>query len=138
MSPWLPVPQSMIDAFAELTGDRQWIHVDVERARAESPFGTTIAHGFLTVGLIAPLFESCIDYAGFASGINYGFDRLRFTGPVRAGSRIRGRFVLAGLEQIAPRGGQTAGVQMLWNITIEVEGESRPALVAEWLGRRYD
>lgn len=137
VSPWLPVTQAMIDAFADITGDRQWIHVDVARATAESPFGGTIAHGFLTMSLVATLAESCIGWSGFRTGINYGFDRLRFTGPVRAGARIRGRFTLASLEPLPAKGGQTEGVQTLWSVVVEVEGETRPAIVAEWLGRRH-
>lgn len=137
-SDWLPVTQAMIDAFASVTGDHQWIHVDVERARRESGFGETIAHGFLTMSLLTRLFESTVIVDGFRSGLNYGFNRLRFTGPVRAGSRIRGRFTLAALEVLGPEGGRTAGVQLTWRAVIEVEGDSRPALVADWITRRYE
>ena len=138
VSDWLPVTQAMIDAFADVTGDHQWIHVDVPRARAESPYGETIAHGFLTLSLVSRLLESTIVLDGFRSGLNYGFNRIRFTGPVRAGRRIRGRFELAALEHLQPLDGRTAGVQTTWRVTVEVDGESRPAIVAEWMTRRHE
>lgn len=131
VSDWLDVTQRMIDEFAAATDDRQWIHVDVERARAETPYGSTIAHGFLMVSLLAPLFERTISIGGAAIGLNYGFNRLRFTAPVASGSSVRARFVLAAFDAIP------GGAQLTWSVTMERRSEERPALVAEWLMRRY-
>jgi acyl dehydratase len=130
-SNWLSVTQAMIDEFAAATDDRQWIHVDVERARREAPSGRTIAHGFLIVSLLAPLFENTIMVGGTSSSINYGFNKLRFTGPVLSETRIRARFKLAGYDAVP------GGAQLTWAVTIDREGEEKPALVAEWLMRRY-
>ena len=128
VSDWVAVTQEMIDRFADLTGDHQWIHVDVERARAETPFGTTIAHGFLTVSLLSQLSRHALDVRGdFKMRINYGFNRLRFVSPVKAGSRIRGRFT--------PQ--KVTDNEVTWLVTVEVEGGDKPALVAEWLGKFY-
>jgi acyl dehydratase len=136
VSEWLEVSQARIDAFAECTEDRQWIHIDPERARRESPFGGSIAHGFLTLSLLSKLLTESIRFATARMGVNYGFNRVRFTAPVPAGSRVRGRFVLAQLEDIED-GGQITGVQMTWLVTIEREGVDKPCLVAEWVTRRY-
>jgi acyl dehydratase len=130
-SDWLAVTQAKIDEFAAATDDRQWIHVDVERAKREAPSGRTIAHGFLIVSLLAPLFENTIMVGGTSSSINYGFNKLRFTGPVLSETRIRARFTLAGYDAVQ------GGAQLTWAVTIEREGEEKPALVAEWLMRRY-
>ena len=131
-SDWFEVTQSRIDRFAELTNDRQWIHVDTERAKEEMPNGTTIAHGFLTLSLLSYLVEQAVFIEGdFHRRINYGFNRLRFVSPVPAGSRIRAHFTLGAVEQVRD------GVQVIWNVTVEVEGGEKPALVAEWLGRMY-
>ncbi|MCC6609738.1 MAG: MaoC family dehydratase [Burkholderiales bacterium] len=132
VSDWFEVTQAHIDEFAEATGDRQWIHVDPERAARESPFGRTIAHGFLTLSLLAHLYQKTISVTGLRMGINYGFNRVRFTGPVPSGARIRARFRLAALEDIAN------GVQMTWDVQVEREGAERPVLVAEWLSRRQN
>jgi len=132
VSEWLEVGQERIDAFAECTGDRQWIHIDPERARRESPFGGSIAHGFLTLSLLSKLLTDSISFGSAKMGVNYGFNRLRFTGPVPAGARVRGRFLLKQLDEIE------AGVQMTWAVTIEREGADKPCLVAEWLTRRYE
>jgi len=132
VSEWLEVGQERIDAFAECTGDRQWIHIDPERARRESPFGGSIAHGFLTLSLLSKLLTDSISFGSAKMGVNYGFNRLRFTGPVPAGARVRGRFLLKQLVEIE------AGVQMTWAVTIEREGADKPCLVAEWLTRRYE
>ena len=131
VSDWLEVAQDRINAFAQATGDFQWIHVDVARAEQESVYGTTIAHGFLTLSLLSCFLVESIELRGWKMGVNYGFNRVRFTGPVPAGARVRGRFVLAALEDI--RG----GVQMTWNVSVEREGGDKPVLVAEWLTRRY-
>jgi acyl dehydratase len=130
-SGWLRVTQAMIDGFAETTNDRQWIHVDVARARVSMPEGRTIAHGFLIVSLLAPLFEETIRIGDTSSAINYGFNRLRFTAPVMSDSRIRGRFDLKAYEDVA------GGAQLTWSVTVEIDGGSKPAMVAEWLMRRY-
>ncbi len=128
VSDWTPVTQDMINRFADVTGDHQWIHVDVERARRETPFGSTIAHGFLTVSLLAELSRGTIDVRGdFKMRINYGFNKLRFVSPVPAGSRIRARFT--------PQ--KVTDNEVTWLVTVEVEGREKPALVAEWLGRYY-
>jgi acyl dehydratase len=132
VSDWLEVSQERIDAFADATGDHQWIHVDVERARNESPFRATIAHGFLTLSLLAHLAEESISVKGdFKMGINYGLNRVRFVSPVLAGSRIHARFTLQAVEDVA------GGLQLSWAITVEAEGAAKPSLVAEWLVRYY-
>jgi acyl dehydratase len=128
---WVTVSQERIDAFAAATGDDQWIHVDRERAARESPYGTTVAHGFLTLSLLPWLMREAIDIPGARMGINYGLNRVRFTGPVPAGSRVRGRFRLAAAEEIE------GGMQTLWEVTVEREGDAKPVLVAEWITRRY-
>lgn len=131
VSDWLAVDQARIDAFAEATLDRQFIHVDPVRARAETPFGGTIAHGFLTLALISPLAGAAIPRVpGTRLGLNYGFDRIRFVAPVPAGARIRGRFRLEALE--APEPGE---LRFRWAATVEIEGAARPALAAVWLTR---
>lgn len=130
VSNWIEVDQAMIDQFAEITHDHQWIHVDPVRAAAETPFGGAIAHGFLTLSLASRFAYDCFPpLDGQAMGINYGFNRLRFLSPVKAGARLRGRFVLRSAEK---RGAD----QMLRTneLTIEIDGSDTPALVAEWLG----
>jgi acyl dehydratase len=132
VSDWVEITQEMIDTFARATGDHQWIHVDVARARRESPFGTTIAHGFLTLSLLSRLFNSAVTFSATRMGLNYGLNRLRFTAPVKAGARLRARFAVKSVDRIE------GGTQMTWDVTVECEGEAKPALVAEWLTRRYD
>ena len=129
ISRWFEVSQARIDAFADCTEDRQFIHVDPEAAQA-TPFGGTIAHGFLTLSLASAMsYDAVAPLEGAVMGINYGFDRLRFLAPVRAGSRVRGRFRLLSAED---RG---AGRWLLKHeITVEIEGDDKPALIAEWLG----
>ena len=125
---WREVTQEMINRFAELTGDHQWIHVDVERAQRESPFGGTIAHGFLTLSLLSCMaYQVCPAVEGTRTGVNYGFNRLRFVAPVRTGSRVRGRFVLQAFEVKGQRWQATHAV------AVEIDGEARPAIVAEWV-----
>jgi acyl dehydratase len=132
ISEWHLVSQSQIDQFAAITGDVQWIHVDADRAARESPYGATIAHGFLTVSLLSQLINEAIEVEGdFKLRVNYGFNRLRFTGAVPSGSRIRGRFILQSIKDVE------GGVELAWLSTVEVEGRDKPALVAEWLGRTY-
>jgi acyl dehydratase len=132
ISDWLEVSQERINQFAEASEDRQWIHIDRERAALESPFKTTIAHGFLTLSLLSALARLAISVGGVRMGINYGLNRVRFVSPVPAGARIRGRFTLATLEEIK------GGVQSTWNVTVEREGSDKPCCVAEWLVRYYD
>ena len=129
VSDWVQVGQSTVDDFAAATDDRQWIHVDPERASRETAFGGTIAHGLLTLSLLPKLYQSCISLEPRRMGINVGFNRVRFTSPVRTGSRIRGRFVLERAERI------DSGWQMIWKVTIECEGVEKPACVAEWVTR---
>lgn len=130
-SDWVEVTQERINAFADATGDHQWIHVDRERAAKESPFGTTIAHGFLTLSLISALMRNAIAIGGIRIAINYGANRVRFVAPVPSGSRIRARIVLASLDDVRD------GVQATWNVTVERERGEKPCLVAEWLVRYY-
>jgi acyl dehydratase len=132
VSDWLEVSQERIDQFAEASEDRQWIHLDRERAARESPFKTTIAHGFLTLSLLSALARLALSVGGVRMGINYGLNRVRFVSPVPAGARIRGRFTLATLEGIK------GGVQSTWNVTVEREGSDKPCCVAEWLVRYYE
>ncbi len=131
LSEWLEVSQERINAFAEATEDRQWIHVDAERAARESPFEATIAHGFLTLSLLSELMRLAVSVGGVRMGVNYGLNRVRFVSPVPAGSRIRGRFTLAALEEIK------VGVEAVWKVTVEREGGDKPCCVAEWLVRYY-
>jgi len=131
VSDWLEVTQERINQFADATGDNQWIHVDVERARRESPFGTTIAHGFLTLSLLSHFLNNSLEFGNSKMGVNYGCNRLRFTAPVKAGSRLRARFKLKEFQRIE------GGVQMIWDVAMECEGQQKPVLVAEWVGRRY-
>jgi len=131
VSDWLEVTQERINQFADATGDHQWIHVDVDRARRESPFGTTIAHGFLTLSLLSHFLNNSLEFGNSKMGVNYGCNRLRFTAPVKAGSRLRARFKLKEFQHME------GGVQMIWDVAMECEGQQKPVLVAEWVGRRY-
>lgn len=131
VSDWLEVSQERINQFAEATEDHQWIHIDAERAARESPFKTTIAHGFLSLSLLSELGKRTMSVGGVRMGINYGLNRVRFVSPVPAGARIRGRFTLAAIEEIK------GGVQVTWNVTVERDGGDKPCCVAEWLVRYY-
>ena len=131
VSDWFTVTQDRIDAFADCTEDWQDIHVDPV-AGAASPFGSTIAHGFLTLSLLSAMAYQMPSIIGVKMGVNYGFDRVRFVSPVRVGVRIRGRFVLSKFEELRP-----GEVQTTMAVTVEVEGQDKPALVADWIGRRY-
>lgn len=129
---WFMVTGERIAAFAEATEDRQWIHLDPVRACAESPFGGTIAHGFLTLSLVSSLLAAAVRLAmPLRMVVNYGLDRVRFISPVRAGARIRARIRLARLEPVE------GGYQAAWTITIELEDGARPAAIIEWLVRYY-
>ena len=131
VSPWVEMPQERIDLFARATEDFQWIHVDPERAK-HSPYGTTVAHGYLTLSMLPKLAESTFEFSDRKMGVNYGLNRVRFTAPVPAGSRIRGRFTLARYEKL------DGGVQVTWNVLIEREGGGdRPVMVAEAIGRHF-
>jgi acyl dehydratase len=130
VSPWLEVTQERIDTFARAIDDFQWIHVDPARA-AKSPFGGTIAHGFLTLSLLSHLSERTFSFSDRKMGVNYGLNRVRFTAPLPAGSRVRAHFTLQKFEQL------DGGVQVTWNVVVEREGGERPVLVAEWIGRHY-
>jgi acyl dehydratase len=130
VSEWLEIAQERIDLFAKATEDFQWIHVDKERAK-QSPFGTTIAHGFLTLSLLPKLSDSAFEISDRKMGVNYGLNKLRFTSPVPAGSRVRARFTLTKLENIE------GGVQTSWSVVVEREGGDKPVMVAETLSRHY-
>ncbi len=131
VSQWYDITQEQIDQFATCTHDHQYIHVDPEAA-AKTPFGGTIAHGFLTLSLLSAMVYEMPSIEGVVMGVNYGLNKVRFVSPVKTGSRVRGRFVLQALDDIRPGEVQTTVV-----VTVEIEGQEKPALVAEWLGRRY-
>ena len=130
VSPWVEMSQERIDQFARATEDFQWIHVDPARAK-DSPFGGTVAHGFLTLSMLPKLSESTFEFSDRKMGVNYGLNRVRFTAPVPSGARIRGRFTLARYEKL------DGGVQVTWNVSIEREGGDKPVMVAEAIGRHY-
>ena len=132
VSEWLAVTQDLIDQFAVLTGDRQWIHLDPERARRESPFGVPVAHGFLTLALLSRLVSQAADLrTEFKMRVNYGFNRLRFPAPVPAGARIRARVTPNAVREVE------GGIEIAWGVVVEVENQAKPALAAEWLVRVY-
>ena len=131
ISDWITVTQSRIDRFADATGDHQWIHVDAERARS-GPFGTTIAHGFLTLSLLPQFFDSAIRVERVRMGLNYGLNKVRFIAPVPVDSRLRGRLRLLSCTPI-----DNGGRQLTWEVTIEREGADKPVCVAESLARLY-
>jgi acyl dehydratase len=130
VSDWIEISQERIDRFADATGDRQWIHVDAARAAAESPFRTTIAHGFLTLSLVSTLLESAMTVSA-RMALNYGVNRVRFVSVVPIGSRVRAHFAPAAVERIE------GGMQVAWTITIELEAQEKPCCVAEWIVRYY-
>ncbi len=131
VSDWVEVTQQRIDAFADATGDRQWIHVDPQRA-AQGPFGTTIAHGYLTLSMLPMFMESAIELRGVRMSVNYGLNRVRFPAPVPVGSRLRARFRIASVEDVG-----NGGLQIVTEATIEREGSEKPACIAETVARRY-
>ena len=130
VSPWVEISQERIDQFARATEDFQWIHVDPERAK-KSPFGGTIAHGYLTLSMLPKLSESTFEFSDRKMGVNYGLNRVRFTAPVPAGSRIRGRFTLAKYENIE------GGVQVTMHVVFEREGGDKPVMFAEAIARHF-
>ena len=129
-SDWHTVSQEQINAFADLSGDHQWIHTDIERAERESPFGTTVAHGNLTLSMVDSFRPELIEQKGIAIGVNYGFDRVRFPAPVPAGSRIRARAQVQSVEELGD-----GWWHVVTRLTIEVEGSDKPACVADSVGR---
>ena len=131
VSDWITITQDQVNRFAEATGDHQWIHVDVERAKA-GPFGAPIAHGFLTLSLLPRFYDEAFEVVQSRMGVNYGLNRVRFMTPVPVGSRLRGRMKLLKCDPI-----EGEGVQMVWETTIELEGAAKPACVAESVVRRY-
>lgn len=131
-SRWFTIDQSRIDAFADITEDHQFIHIDPELA-AQTPFGTTIAHGFLTLSMLsAMMYDGAPDIEGAKMGINYGFDKIRFLSPVKSGARVRAHFTLTDLRE-----GRANEWTQVWDVSIEIEGSDRPALAAVWIGRTY-
>ncbi len=131
VSNWTEITQERVNRFAEATGDLQWIHIDVERSRKESPFGATVAHGFLTLSLLPMLMADAVSMPDVKMGVNYGLNKVRFPAPVPVGSRLRARMLLQAVEDI-PGGAQTT-----WQVTIEREGSDKPVCVAESISRRY-
>ncbi len=131
VSDWIPVTQAQVNQFAEATGDHQWIHVDIEKAKA-GPFGGPIAHGFLTLSMLPRFFESSLEVREVRMGVNYGLNRVRFMSPVLVGSRLRGRIKLLTATPI-----ENGGLQTTWENTIELEGATKPACVAESVVRQY-
>jgi acyl dehydratase len=128
VSDWHEVPQSQIDLFAQATGDDQWIHTDPERART-GPYGSTIAHGYLTLSLLAPLMKSTYRIEGATAAVNYGLNKVRFAAPVRVGSRVRARVSLISVDELPN------GVQSVWSAVVELEGSNKPACIAETVTR---
>ena len=131
VSDWTTITQEQVNQFAQATGDHQWIHVDIERAKA-GPYGGTIAHGFLTLSLIPAFFISSLNIVEKRMGVNYGLNKVRFTAPVPVGSRLRARLKLISSESI-----DQGGVQMSWQVAIEREGLAKPVCIAESLARYY-
>lgn len=132
VSSWFGIPQARIDQFADATDDHQWIHVDRERAARESPYGDTVAHGFLTLALLPAMLASALHMVDMKMGVNYGLNRVRFPGPVPVNSRVRGRLTLSSIQDL-PDG----GAQLTWDVIVEREGSDKPVCVAEFLMRRY-
>jgi acyl dehydratase len=130
---WFNITQERVQQFADATLDHQWIHVDVDRARRESPFGAPIAHGFLTLSLLSHLMHEALEIKqGLRLAVNYGLNRVRFVSPVRVGSNIRARMALQSLKDVPPN-----GMEVVFNATVEVEGADKPCCVAEWVVRYY-
>jgi acyl dehydratase len=131
VSDWVAITQERVNQFAVATNDHQWIHVDEERSRRESPFGATIAHGFLTLSLVPAMLESALRMVDMKMGLNYGLNKVRFPAPVPVGSRLRARMSIESIEDIE------GGAQVAWGVVIEREGSAKPVCVAEFLMRRY-
>jgi acyl dehydratase len=131
VSDWIDITQERVQLFADATGDHQWIHLDVERSRRESPYGGTIAHGFLTLSLLPLMMAKAVSMPDVRMGVNYGLNRVRFPAPVPVGSRLRGRMKLLSVEDIE------GGAQVVWQVTMEREGGDKPVCIAESITRRY-
>lgn len=131
VSDWVEISQERINMFAEATGDHQWIHIDTERSKNESPYGTTVAHGFLTLSLLPMLTQNAMEVSDVKMGLNYGLNKVRFPAPVPVGSRLRARMTLLSTEDIP------GGAQMVWQVTIERDGGDKPVCVAESISRRF-
>ena len=132
VSDWIEMTQERIDRFSDSSDDHQWIHINVARAKAESPYGGTIAHGFLTLSLMSTMLAAAVRFElGGKLNINYGLNRVRFPSDVPAGARVRGRFTLQKVDEFP------GGVQFTWNATVEAEGAAKPCVVAEWITRQY-
>lgn len=131
LSDWVEITQQRIDLFADATGDHQWIHVDVARCKRESPFGSTIAHGFLTLSLLSSMMENALRMVDVEMSVNYGLDKVRFPAPVPVGSRLRARMTLVTVDDIE------GGAQLGWGVLVEREGSEKPVCVAQFIVRRY-
>ena len=131
VSDWMEIAQERINQFADATGDHQWIHIDAARAAAESPYKTTIAHGFLTLSLVSRLIRDALQFTGLRMAVNYGLNRVRFVAPVPSGARVRGRFTPAAVDDVS------GSVQVTWKIIVEREYSDKPCLIAEWIVRYY-
>lgn len=129
---WITITQDRVDLFAEAIDDRQWIHVDTERAQRESPYGTTVAHGFLTLSLLSFFLGEAVRISTIRMGINYGLNRVRFPTAVPVGSKVRARFTLLSFEKLP------GGAQITWNVIVERYGDDKPCCVAEWITRRFE
>ncbi|AEI76369.1 putative enoyl-CoA hydratase 1 [compost metagenome] len=138
VSDWIEVTQQQVNQFADATGDHQWIHIDVERAKKESPYGGPIAHGFLTLSLLPKFMHNALHMPS-KIGVNYGLNRVRFTAPVPVGSKLRARIKLLKVDRLdpLPKSPELVGAQSTWEVTIEREGSDRPVCVAESISRRY-
>ena len=130
-SDWFEVTQQHVNLFADATGDHQWIHVDVERAKAESPFGGPIGHGYLTLSLVVPMYDQVLTVTDAKMGVNYGLNKVRFPAPVPVGSKVRGRITLKDVEEVS------GGLQTTYTVAIEREGGDKPVCIAEWVTRAY-
>ena len=128
---WFPITQERVQQFADATGDHQWIHIDAARAAKESPYGGTIAHGFLTLSLLSQFMKQALDIQGLRMAINYGSNRVRFPAAVKVGSRIRARFRLASVKEVE------GGFEVTYEATLQAEGSEKPCCVAEWIVRYY-
>ena len=131
LSPWMEISQQRINMFADATSDHQWIHVDAERCKRESPFGVPVAHGFLTLSLLPVMFESAVTLRNYRMVLNYGLNKVRFPAPVPAGSRVRARLVLQACDEI------DGATQLVWDVAVERDGGTKPVCVAEFVMRCY-
>ncbi len=132
ISDWLEVTAERVAAFADATGDRQWIHLDAARAKADSPYGVPIAHGFLTLSLASTLLRQCLRLEEVGMTVNYGLNRVRFAAPVPVGARVRARFTPTALDEVP------SGTQVIWHVVMEVAGVPKPCCVAEWIVRYHE